>query len=186
MTLTLPANLTADATSKPYANLAAGRGHDGQLHRLEHVHERDAADHGDARATRRRGNVNVRITTTYGATGDRVRGPDAGIVPEDVDPGSAPPRRRWTARRAPASTPGEALDIGRKWEPGGATRNCSPVGVDCGSVERAGHGQQHLRQGHALRRRPVLLHPRQGRLPVLRGQAGRVRRRTGWPTRSRS
>jgi hypothetical protein len=29
---------------------------------------------------------------------------------------------------------GEALDVGRKWEPGGNTRNCSPQGVDCGSA----------------------------------------------------
>ena len=33
---------------------------------------------------------------------------------------------------------GEALDVGRKWEPGGSTRSCSPAGVDCGSSSAPG------------------------------------------------
>ena len=28
---------------------------------------------------------------------------------------------------------GETLNIGRKWEPGGTTRDCVPIAVDCGS-----------------------------------------------------
>ena len=55
------------------------------------------------------------------------------IVPTTDDPGGARRARRSTAPRAPASTRAEALDVGRKWEPGGSTRNCDPQGVDCGA-----------------------------------------------------
>ena len=96
VSLTLPANVTADATSKPYGPLAPGRRHDGQLQRLELVHERDAADHGDARRPRRTTNVTVRITTTYDAAAPGSEDLTLGIVPKTTIPAGG---RRAGARR---------------------------------------------------------------------------------------
>ncbi len=69
---------------------------------------------------------------------------------------------------------GPALDLSRRWSGGG---NCAAF-PDCGTAARdaAGRSEQHLRQGHLDRRRPVPLHPRQGRVPELRGHARRVHR----------
>ena len=60
---------------------------------------------------------------------------------------------------------GEALDVGRKWEPGGEHPQLRPPGRRLRLLVGAGHRRQHLRQGHPQRRRPVLPGPRQGRLP---------------------
>ena len=51
--LTLPAGVTRRRDVEAVRAARARRRHDGQLHRLEHVHERDAADHRARRRARR-------------------------------------------------------------------------------------------------------------------------------------
>jgi hypothetical protein len=83
-------------------------------------------------ASQQNTNVSVRITTAFGATGTGFEDLTLGIVPKTTIPaaGSAP---TLDGNEGAGEYTGEALDIGRKWEPGGATRDCSPPGVDCGS-----------------------------------------------------
>ena len=59
------------------------------------------------------------------------------IVPKTSIPAAASAPTLDGAEGAGEYT-GEALDVGRKWEPGGSTRNCSPQGVDCGSSSAPG------------------------------------------------
>ena len=131
-------------------------------------HERHRPDHDDVRRRH------------------RVRGPDARHRPEDDDPGGRGARRRSTGPRAPASTPARrstsAASGSRAAAPATARRPASTAARS----GAPGDAEQHVREGHALRRRPLLLHPRPRRLPELRGRRPRSASRTGWRTRSRS
>ena len=95
------------------------------------------------------------------------------IVPEDDDPGG---RRGADAGRAGGRRRVHRRGARHRPQAGRAAATARRLGVDCGTAGTPGRPRQHLRQGHALRRRPVLLHPRPGRLPELRGHAGGVRR----------
>ncbi|MDX6727140.1 MAG: hypothetical protein QOK49_1945, partial [Baekduia sp.] len=81
-------------------------------------------------------NVNVRITTTYGAGGTGFEDLTLGIAPKTSIPAAA--TAPTLDGNEGSDYTGEALDIGRKWEPGGNTRDCTPVGVDCGSSSAPG------------------------------------------------
>ena len=118
--------------------------------------------------------ADVVITTTFGA----VAAPGSetltlSLVPTTAIPAGAAPDGRRRAR-APASTRGPALDVGRVL---GGRRD---VRAGRHRLRHLGHGRrpgdEHVREGPARRRRPVLLRPRPRRLPELRGQAERVRR----------
>ena len=182
--LTLPANVTADATSKPYTSLAPGADTTVNFtvsNTFTNATLPTTANAADSQS----GNVSVRITTTYGGDRHRVRGPDARHRPEDVDPrggGRADDGRRRVRRRVHRRGARDRPQVG-------AGRRQPQLLAGRRRLRlrrRAGHRHEHLRQGHPLRRRPVLLHPRQGRLPVLRGQARTSASRTGSRTRSRS
>jgi hypothetical protein len=129
--LTLPANVTADATSKPYANLAPGAETTVNF-TVSNTFTNSTLPTTANAADSQNGNVSVRITTTYGATGTGFEDLTLGIVPKTSIPAAAAAPTMDGAESA-GEYSGEALEIGRKWEPGGANRNCSPVGVDCGS-----------------------------------------------------
>jgi len=81
-------------------------------------------------------NVNVRITTTYGGSGSSFEDLALGIVPTTMI--STAPSAPAVDGNQGSDYTGEALDVGRKWEPGGNTRDCSPLGVDCGSSSAPG------------------------------------------------
>ena len=74
----------------------------------------------------------MRITTTYGDTGTGFEDLTLGIVPKTSIP-AATTAPTMDGTEGAGEYTGEALEIGRKWEPGGSTRDCAPVGVDCGS-----------------------------------------------------
>ena len=61
------------------------------------------------------------------------------IVPKTAIPAAASAPTVDGAEGAGRVHRAEALDVGRKWEPGGNTRNCDPQGVDCGSLGALGH-----------------------------------------------
>ena len=113
-----------------------GRGHDGQLQRLELVHELDAPDHGRERARRRTPTSSIPITTTYNNGGTGSENLTLGVVPKTTVPAATAAPTLDGAEGA-GEYSGEALDIGRKWEPGGQ-RDCVPLGVDCGSSSAPG------------------------------------------------
>src|SRR4029079_7865098 len=82
--------------------------------------------------------INVRITTSYDG-GSGFEDLTLGIVPKTTIPqATADPAVDGVETAGEYS--GEALDIGRKWEPGGTTRDCSPAGVDCGNAAGAAPG----------------------------------------------
>lgn len=113
VSLSLPAGMTADATSKPYSNLAAGAGTTVDF----------VVTHTDPTAAAGV-NANITITTTApGSTSSEVL--KLYVVPTTVIPeaGTAP-----TVDGVADDSYGPALDIGRKWE--GA--DCAPDGTDCG------------------------------------------------------
>jgi hypothetical protein len=83
-------------------------------------------------------NVSVRITTSFDG-GSGFEDLTLGIVPTTSIP-AAPSAPTLDAAEGPGEYTGEALDVGRKWEPGGNTRNCDPLGVDCGDAPGAAPG----------------------------------------------
>src|SRR6266540_3495622 len=137
VTLTLPPGLTADATTKPYGPLAAGG--DTTVNFSVSNSFTNATlpiSNPGSPASQQNTNVSVRITTTFGA-GSAFEDLTLGIVPKTTIPASASAPTLDGVEGAGEYT-GEALDIGRKWEPGGSTRDCSPPGVDCGSSGAVG------------------------------------------------
>jgi LmbE family N-acetylglucosaminyl deacetylase len=114
VSLTLPAGLTADSTSKPYDSLAAGAE---TTVPFVLTHTDPAAPGGQQ--------VSVGITTTA-ADSTSTENLTLYVVPTTVIPEAA---------TAPAVDGvaddgyGPALDIGRKWE----GSDCAPNGVDCGA-----------------------------------------------------
>ena len=82
-------------------------------------------------------NVTVRITTSYNGGGTGFEELTLAIVPKTSIPAAAgAPALDGTEGAGEYS--GEALDVGRKWEPGANTRDCVPLGVDCGSSGAVG------------------------------------------------
>ncbi|MDA0183461.1 PIG-L family deacetylase [Solirubrobacter phytolaccae] len=129
--LTLPANVTADATSKPYPSIAPGAETTVNFqvsNSYTNATLPTTANAADAQS----GNVSVRITTSYSGGGSGFEDLTLGIVPKTSVPGAtgAP---TLDGTEAAGEYSGESLEIGRKWEPNGSTRNCDPLGVDCGT-----------------------------------------------------
>jgi LmbE family N-acetylglucosaminyl deacetylase len=129
--LTLPAGVTADATSKPYANLAPGADTTVNF-TVSNTFTNATLPTTATPSDSQNGNVTVRITTTYGSAGTGFEDLTLGIVPKTAIPAAAAAPTLDGVETAGEYT-GEALEVGRKWEPGGSTRNCVPAGVDCGS-----------------------------------------------------
>jgi LmbE family N-acetylglucosaminyl deacetylase len=130
--LTLPPNVTADAASKPYANLAPGAETTVTFQVSNSFTNATLPTTANA-ADSQSGNVTVRITTTSNGGASVFEDLTLGIVPKTAIPGatSAP---TLDGQEGAGEYTGESLEIGRKWEPGGSNRNCSPLGVDCGSA----------------------------------------------------
>ena len=177
VSLTLPAGVHAP-TRRPSRTGRSRRGadDDGQLHRLERFTNATLPGRRGHDAEQQTTNVTIasRRPTRAGGTGFE----DLTLAHRARRRRSRrpPPRRRSTAPRAPASTPARRSTSAASGSRAAATAT-APAGRRLRlRPARPATRRQHLRQGHPLRRRPVLLHPRQGRLPVLRGQAGRVRR----------
>jgi hypothetical protein len=119
--LTLPANFTADATSKPYGTL--GPGADATVEFS--VTNTDSALPANQSSS-------IRITTTY-AGGSAFEDLTMSVVPTTTIPeAAAAPTLDGTESAGEYSGP--ALDVGKRWE-GGA---CAPVGTDCGTAGTAG------------------------------------------------
>jgi LmbE family N-acetylglucosaminyl deacetylase len=136
VSLTLPSGVTADATSKPYGPLAPGADttvNFSVTNSFTNATLPITGAPGSAQST----NVNVHITTTYNNGGSGSEDLTLGIVPKTTVPAAAAAPALDGAASAGEYT-GEALDIGRKWEPGGSTRDCAPAGVDCGSSGAVG------------------------------------------------
>jgi len=136
VSLTLPAGMTADAASKPYGPLAAGAETTVNFdvsNSYTNATLPGAGPGADAQSTTR----DVTITTTYTGGGSGSETLQMSIVPKTSIPAAASAPALDGAEGAGEYT-GEALDVGRKWEPGGSTRNCSPQGVDCGSSSAPG------------------------------------------------
>jgi LmbE family N-acetylglucosaminyl deacetylase len=130
--LTLPAGLTADATTKPYGPLAPGGDTTVDFSvSNSFTNATLPISNPGSPASQQNTNVSVRITTTFGS-GSGFEDLTLGIVPRTTIPAAASAPTLDGVEGAGEYT-GEALDIGRKWEPGGSTRDCSPPGVDCGS-----------------------------------------------------
>ena len=133
VSLTLPTGVTADATSKPYGPLAPGG--DATVNFSVSNSFTNATlpiSNPGSPASQQNTNVTVRITTTFGS-GSGFEDLTLGIVPKTTIPAAAS-APTVDAVASPGEYTGEALDIGRKWEPGGSTRDCSPPGVDCGNA----------------------------------------------------
>ena len=135
VSLTLPANVTADATSKPYTDLAPGADTTVNFTVSNSFTNATLPTTANA-ADSQNGNVSVRITTTY-TGGSGFEDLTLGIVPKTSIPAAAT-APTLDGTESPGEYTGEALEIGRKWEPGGSNRNCAPVGVDCGSAGAPG------------------------------------------------
>jgi hypothetical protein len=136
--------MSADALSKPYANLAPGaettvnflvsNTYTNATLPITLVPNAQGVT-GQQQST----NVNVRITTTYNGSGTGFEDLTLGIVPKTVVPAAAA-APALDGQESPGEYSGEALDIGRKWEPGANTRDCLPLGVDCGDAPNAAPG----------------------------------------------
>ena len=119
--LTLPANFTADATSKPYGTLAPGA--DATVEFT--VTNTDTALPAAQSAS-------IRITTSY-AGGSAFEDLTMSVVPTTTIPEAAgAPTLDGT--ESPGEYSGPALDVGKRWEGG----LCEPVGTDCGTAGTAG------------------------------------------------
>ena len=130
VTLTLPAGFTRRRDVEAVRAARARRGHDGQLHAHEHGHDaarrRDQRPgHDDAAEDDRRSRTSY-STPAASASEDLT----LAVVPEDDDPGGRRGAGRWTARRAPASTPARRSTSAAS---GTGRRDCAPAGVDCGT-----------------------------------------------------
>jgi hypothetical protein len=135
VSLTLPAGMSSPAPSKPYGPLAPGA--DATVAFTVSNSYTNATLPGSGGANSQSTTVTIPITTTYGSP--------SGAGSEDLSMSIVPTTTIPHAANAPAvdgnqdaAYSGEALDIGRKWEPGGSTRNCVPQGVDCGSSAASG------------------------------------------------
>ncbi|HZO97600.1 MAG TPA: PIG-L family deacetylase [Gaiellaceae bacterium] len=137
VSLTLPPGVSADATSKPYGPLAPG-GDTTVDFTVSNSFTNATLPVSAPAPNAQNTNVTVRITTSF-AGGASSEDLTLGIVPTTEIPavGAAPV---VDAVAGPGEYPGEALDVGRKWEPGGSTRNCDPPGVDCGDAPGASPG----------------------------------------------
>jgi LmbE family N-acetylglucosaminyl deacetylase len=135
VSLTLPSGVTADATSKSYGPLAPGADATVEFS-VSNSFTNSTLPITGAAGSSQNTNVNVRITTTYDG-GSGFEDLTLGIVPKTTIP-QAPAAPSVDGAGSPGEYTGEALDIGRKWEPGGTTRDCSPAGVDCGSSSAPG------------------------------------------------
>ncbi|MBE2319676.1 PIG-L family deacetylase [Solirubrobacter sp. CPCC 204708] len=132
--LTLPAGLAADATSKPYATLAPGAETTVNFSVSNSFTNATlpTTNPGNPPGQQVNTNVNVRITTTYNGNGTGFEDLTLAIVPKTSIPAGATPT--LDGAEGAGEYTGESLDVGKKWEPGGATRDCVPLGVDCGSA----------------------------------------------------
>ena len=129
VSLGLPAGMTADAASKPYGPL--GPGEDATVEFDVSNSYTNATLPGAGGPNAQATNVTIPITTTH-AGGQSVENLTMSIVPKTaIEAESAAPT--VDGEEGAGEYTGEELDVGRKWEPGGATRNCDPIGVDCGS-----------------------------------------------------
>ena len=135
VSLTLPAGMTADAASKPYGPLAPGAETTVSFSVSNSYTNATlpGATGNDSQSTTR----DVTITTTYvGGTGSETL--QMSIVPKTAIPAAASAPTLDGSEGAGEYGSAEALDVGRKWEPGGTTRSCVPAGVDCGSSSAPG------------------------------------------------
>ena len=134
--LTLPAGVTADATAKPYGILLPGASTTVNFSVGNSFTNATLPITGTGTAGgQENSNVNIGIETTYSAP-SAASGSETltmAIVPKTAIPATASAPALDGAEGSGEYT-GEALNVGRKWEPGGNTRNCAPVGVDCGSA----------------------------------------------------
>src|SRR5262249_59200582 len=83
-------------------------------------------------------NISTRITTTYNNGGSGFEDLTMGILPKTTVP-AATTAPALDAKESPGEYTGEALDIGRQWEPGSG-RVCSDAGgagFDCGDTPGA-------------------------------------------------
>jgi hypothetical protein len=85
-------------------------------------------------------NVNIPITTTNSSSGDDTENLTLGVVPKTAIPEVASAPSVDGNVGAGEYDSAEALNVGRKWEPGGANRDCSPLGVDCGNAPGSSPG----------------------------------------------
>jgi LmbE family N-acetylglucosaminyl deacetylase len=121
--LALPANFTADATSKSYGTLAPGADATVEFE-LTSTHASLPADQ----------NAAIPITTTYSApAGSGSESLSISLVPTTTIPEAAAAPQLDGAEGA-GEYGGPAIDVGKRWE----GTNCDPVGVDCGTSGTVG------------------------------------------------
>jgi LmbE family N-acetylglucosaminyl deacetylase len=136
VTLTLPAGVTADAVTKPYGTLAPGASTTVNFSVSNSFTNATLpiTFTGTPPAGAQNTNVNIGIATSYSApAGSNSETLSMAIVPKTTIPAAASAPTLDGAEGSGEYT-GEALNIGRKWEPGGDNRNCAPPGADCGST----------------------------------------------------
>jgi hypothetical protein len=121
--LTLPANFTADATSKPYGTLAPGADATVEFE----LTNTEATLPAVQTAT-------IPIKTTYSApAGSGSEDLTISLVPTTTIPeASAAPQ--LDGSEGAGEYGGPALDVGKRWE----GTECAPVGVDCGTTGTVG------------------------------------------------
>ena len=166
VSLTLPANITADASSKPYGPLAPG----GDATVSFTLTNTDASLPTTT-------SVNIPIMTTFSSpAGSGSETLALSLVPTTTIPqAAAAPTLDGT--ESPAEYPGAALDLSRIWQgAGNCPRRLVRHRLRLGARLHARRPEQHVRQGRLARRRALLLHQRPRRLPELRGDSGGVRR----------
>jgi hypothetical protein len=137
VSIALPAGMTADATSKPYAELAPGADTTvnftvSNSYTNSTLPTTFPTNAQGVAGQQQNTNVSVRITTTYNAGRTGFEDLTLGIVPKTAIPAAAAAPTLDGAEGLGEYT-GEALDVGKKWEPGTTTRDCLPLGVDCSS-----------------------------------------------------
>ena len=132
----LPSGVTADATSKPYGPLAPGA--DTTVEFQVSNSFTNATLPGAGGADSQSTNVTIPIRTSYSTpSGNFAEDLTLSIVPKTAIPAAAS-APAVDAAEGTGEYSGEALNVGRKWEPGGNFRNCEPQGVDCGSSSAPG------------------------------------------------
>jgi Ca2+-binding RTX toxin-like protein/LmbE family N-acetylglucosaminyl deacetylase len=128
--------VTADVLSQSYGPLAAGAD-EVLTFMVSNTYTNATLPVSAAAPNAQDTNVPIEITTSYDEpAGESTEVLTMAIVPKTEIPAGAPPA--LDGAEGAGEYPGEALDVGRKWEPGGSNRNCSPVGTDCGSAGAPG------------------------------------------------
>ncbi len=137
VSISLPTGMSAPSTSESYGPLAPG-GDTTVEFEVSNSYTNATLPGASSGPNSQSTTVDIPITTTYSTpSGSGSETLQMSIVPKTAIPAAAS-APTVDGQEDAGEYSGEPLDVGRKWEPGGSNRNCSPQGVDCGSSSAPG------------------------------------------------